>query len=376
LPIHLFLPTYDVEECLAEIRDCLEKGWTGLGYKTLEFEQAWCDHTGLTHAHFLNSATSGLHLAFHVLREAHGWQDGDEIITSPLTFVATNHAILYERLTPVFADVDRYLCLDPADVERKITSRTRAVVFVGIGGNTGQLREVEALCRSRGLRLVIDAAHMAGTRLDGATPNADVAVFSFHAVKPLPTADAGMICFAEAEHDATARKKSWLGIDRDTYARTAGPGRYRWRYEVESVGFKYHGNSVMAAIGLVQLRRLDRDVAVRREICGWYEEGFAGDPLVGTIPVAPGCASARHLYQVRLEHRDEVMRQLNEHGIYPGVHYLDNRAYPMYRQERDTCPHVTRASEELVSLPLHLRLTRADVETVIERVRTEVRAGA
>ena len=115
-PIQLFVPTFRVDECLAQVRECLEKGWTGLGYKTNEFEEAWKAHTGLPHAHFLNSATSGLHLAVRLLKERHGWSDGDEMISTPLTFVSSNHAILYERLRPVFADVDEYLCLDPASI--------------------------------------------------------------------------------------------------------------------------------------------------------------------------------------------------------------------------------------------------------------------
>ena len=108
-PIQLFVPTFRIDECLAEVRECLEKGWTGLGFKTTAFEDAWKAYTGLPHAHFLNSATAGLHLAVRLLKERHGWSDGDEIISTPLTFVSSNHAILYERLRPVFADVDEYL---------------------------------------------------------------------------------------------------------------------------------------------------------------------------------------------------------------------------------------------------------------------------
>src|SRR5262249_4575296 len=210
MTIQLFVPTFSVDECLAEIRECLEKGWTGLGFKTVEFEKQWCEYSGLPHAHFLNSATSGLHLAVNIFKEHDGWEEGDEVITTGLTFVSTNHAILYERLTPVFADIDQYLCLDPDDIARKITKRTRAVIFVGMGGNSGQLERVEQICRERRLRLIIDAAHMAGTRLNGRMPLGDVAVFSFQAVKTLPTADSGMICFADKELDEIARKKSWL----------------------------------------------------------------------------------------------------------------------------------------------------------------------
>ncbi len=136
-PIHLFVPTFRIDESLAEIRECLEKGWTGLGYKTVALEAAWREHTGLPHAHFLNSASAGLHLAFKLLKEEGGWAAGDEVITTPLTFVSTNHAILYEDLHPVFADVDGSLCLDPESVAARITPRTRAVCFVGLGGTPG-----------------------------------------------------------------------------------------------------------------------------------------------------------------------------------------------------------------------------------------------
>ena len=194
-PIQLFVPTFRVDECLAQVRECLEKGWTGLGYKTNEFERAWTEYAGLPHAHFLNSATAGLHLAVRLLKERHGWKDGDEIISTPLTFVSSNHAILYERMRPVFADVDQYLCLDPESIAERITSRTKAVIFVGLGGNAGQLDAVVKLCRERGLKLILDAAHMSGTRLRGRHVGAegDVSVFSFHAVKNLPTADSGMM---------------------------------------------------------------------------------------------------------------------------------------------------------------------------------------
>ena len=162
-PIQLFKPYFRKEEILQEIGECLDKGWTGMGYKTLEFENKWCDYTGLPHSHFLSSNTVGLHLAIKILKEENGWNDGDEIITTPLTFVSTNHAILYENLTPVFSDVDEYLCLDPESVLEKITNRTKAVLFVGIGGNPGNLNEIEEICRQKDLRLILDAAHMAGT---------------------------------------------------------------------------------------------------------------------------------------------------------------------------------------------------------------------
>lgn len=367
-PIQLFVPTFRIEECLAEIRECLEKGWTGLGFKTVQFEEAWKHYTGLPHAHFVNSATAGLHLAVRLLKEQQGWQEGDEIITTSLTFVSSNHAILYEKLKPVFADVDEYLCLDPNSVAEHITPRTRAVVFVGLGGNTGRYEEVLNLCRERSLKVILDASHMTGTRLHGrhVGHDADAAVFSFQAVKNLPTADSGMICFSDEQLDAEARKWSWLGINKDTYARTLSQGAYKWHYDVEHEGFKYHGNSIMAAIGLVSLKYVDQDNAYRRQLAAWYDELLSADTRIERVLVAPGCESARHLYQVLVDRRDEVMLALNDNKIYPGVHYRDNTAYRMYAYGRGTCPRTESASDRLISLPMHLRLSYQLVKTISE----------
>ncbi len=324
-PIQLFVPTYRVDECLAEIRKCLEVGWTGLGYKTVEFEDAWKDYTGLPHAHFLNSATAGLHLAVKLLKEERGWNEGDEVISTPLTFVSTNHAIVYEKLKVVFADVDASGCLDPDSVAERITPRTRAVIFVGLGGNVGQFEAVQKLCYERGLALILDSAHMAGTRHHGRTPGgeADAVVYSFQAVKNLPTADSGMVCFKNARLDKIAREQSWLGIDKDTFSRTHSSGTYKWYYDVPSVGFKSHGNSIMAAIGLVQLRYLDQDNSYRRQICKWYDDMLEDSGSIQRVEVVEGCESSRHLYQIRVKNRDEVLLALNSISVFPGVHYRE-----------------------------------------------------
>lgn len=369
MAIQLFVPTYDVEACLNEIRECLQIGWTGLGYKTVQFEEEWKKYTGHPHAHFLNSATSALHLAVNILKETSGWSDDDEVITTPITFVSTNHAILYERMKPVFADVDESLCLDPASIESRLTPRTRAVMFVGMGGNVGQLDKVQSLCKDRGLKLILDAAHMSGTRFRGKVPSADVVCYSFQAVKPLPTGDSGMICFASADLDALSRRKSWMGINKDTFARTNDKGAYKWEYDVESVGWKYNGNSIMAAIAIAQLRNLDRDSAYRRQIADWYTEGLSSLKAVAIVPVSAGCVSSRHLFQIRVQQRDELMLALNRDEIYPGVHYADNRKYRMFKVEKDDCPSATRASAEVVSLPIHMRMTKSDVDAVVDAIR-------
>jgi dTDP-4-amino-4,6-dideoxygalactose transaminase len=375
MAIQVFAPSFHIDEILAEIRECLEKGWTGLGFKTVAFEEAWKAYTGLPHAHFLSSNTVGLHVALHAFKTTRGWSDGDEVITTPLTFVSTNHAILYESLRPVFADVDDSLCLDPASVEARITPRTRAVLFVGIGGNVGRYREIAELCRRRGLTLVLDAAHMAGTRMGGrhVGQEADCTVFSYQAVKNLPTADAGMVCFREAALDKLARELCWLGINKDTFQRFQG-GSYRWRYDVPRLGFKYHGNSIQASIALVQLKYLDEDNARRRAIAALYDGLLEGTPGITLVRHSPDCESSRHLYQVRVEARDAVLEWFYSKDIFPGVHYVDNTEYAPYADSRGSCPRAAALSAELITLPIHLRLSDADCRHVASVLKEAVSA--
>ena len=260
--INLFVPCFRNKEITEQITECLEKGWTGLGYKTNEIEDLWKQYTNLPNAHFLNSNTSGLHLAFKILKDANKWKDGDEIITTPLTFVSSNHAIMYENLKPVFADVDSFLCLDPKSVESKITKKTKAILFVGIGGNAGQYSKIVDICKRHKLKLILDAAHMSGTKISVGNNithiggESDVTVFSFQAVKNLPTSDSGMICFKNEDYDIMVRKLSWLGIDKNTYERTNNKGSYKWEYDLVDVGFKYHGTSIMASMAIVGLKYL------------------------------------------------------------------------------------------------------------------------
>lgn len=371
MAIQLFSPKFEIEECLNEIRDCMEKGWTGLGYKTIEFENEWKKYTGLPFAYYLNSATVGLNLAVEILKEQNGWKDGDEVITTPLTFVSTNHAILKAGLRAVFADVDDSFCLSPDSVRSKITEKTRAVLFVGLGGNVGEYEKIASICKENELSLILDAAHMAGTRVNGKIPGkeADVVVYSFQAVKNLPTADSGMICFANGRYDEIARKKAWLGINKDTYTRTNNLGNYKWKYDVEYVGEKAHGNSIMAAIGLVQLRYLDRDNAYRRQLAAWYDEylqDYAHEIQFVRIPQE--CESSRHLYQIVVKDRDGLMEYLHSAEIYPGVHYVSNCEYAMYAYGKGSCPNAEYLSEHIISLPMHMRLTYQDIRLIAGKV--------
>lgn len=369
--IQLFKAKYEVDECLEQIKECLEVGWTGLGFKTVEFENAWKEYTGLPFAHYLNSSTIGLYMAVDILKEQYGWADEDEIITTPITFISSNHAIIKSHMKAVFADIDDTMCLTPESVRSRITEKTRAVMYVGLGGNMGHYAEIVEICKENNLKLILDAAHMAGTRFNGEIPGheADVVVYSFQAVKNLPTADSGMICFKNGDFDEIVRKKAWLGINKDTYARTQNMGNYKWKYDVEYVGDKGHGNSVMAAIGLVQLKYLDRDNAYRRQISQWYRDRFEKySDKIKMVRIEEGCESSCHLFQIFVENRDELMLALNAAEIYPGVHYASNINYKMYDYAKGTCPYSDYVSEHTISLPLNLYLTYDDVQKICDEV--------
>ena len=375
--INVLKPKFRTKEILSVIEECLDKGWTGIGFKTTEFEDAWKRYTKFPNAHFISSNTVGLHLALNLFKNKYKWDNNSEIITTPLTFISTNHAIMYENLKPVFADVDESLCLDPKSVESRITPNTKAVMFVGIGGNTGELLKIKDICKKHNLKLILDAAHMAGTKIkkihcgvamteEHVGEEADVTIFSFQAVKNLPTADSGMICFKDNEDDKLVRQLSWLGIDKDTYSRST-KGSYKWKYDVPNIGFKYNGNSIMASIGLVQLQYLDEDNSYRNYISSLYRKYLNSD-----IDIVEDnwyvSKSSKHLFQIKVNEnkREELINILYGEDIYPGVHYIDNTTYKMYNHAYGTCPNAHKFSNQLLTLPIHLDLTENDIKKVSE----------
>jgi len=369
--IQVFKPYFRINEVLDEIKECLEKGWTGIGYKTDSFENLWKDKMGFSNAHFLNSATSGLHLAINIFKELYKWKCGDEIITSSLTFVSTNHAILYENLNPVFADVDESLCLDPSSVEKLITKKTKALIYVGIGGNAKHYNALFDLCKKNNLIFILDAAHMAGTRWKNDNShvglNADCSIFSYQAVKNCPSADAGMICFKEDALDKIARKKSWLGIDKTTFSRCA-EGSYKWKYEVNDLGFKYHGNSIIASMCIVSLKYLDEDNAYRRKLASLYDNKLSQFSEIKIVNHSDEIISSRHLYQIRVSNRDGLIEKLASSNIYCGVHYINNSDYGLYKHCDAQDPRSRELSKQIVSLPLHLHIEESDIDYIVESI--------
>lgn len=368
MTIQVLKPKFSIDECLAEVKECLEKGWTGMGFKTVEFEEAWKSYTGHKYAYYLNSNTVGLHLAVKILKMQNNWNDGDEIISTPITFVSTNHAILYENLHATFADVDKYLCLDPVDVEKKINKKTRAVIFVGYGGRVGQLDKIIDICKKYNLKLILDAAHMSGTRVNGVCPGTwdgvDVTVYSYQAVKNLPTGDSGMICWADEVGDKLTRQIAWLGINKDTYARS-NKGTYAWKYDVDYLGYKYNGNAIMAAIALVQLKYLDKDNIRRRHIVELYNEGFKHNPKIQVVAAPYHDECSYHIYELIVPDREGLLIELAKHDIYCGVHYRDNTEYSMYTYAQGTCPYAHEVSRHIITMPLHMWLTDDDVRLII-----------
>lgn len=370
MSIQVLKPVFDIDACLTQVRECLEKNWTGMGFKTVEFEELWKKYTGLENAYFVNSCTAALNLAFDVLKLKNKWEDGDEVISTPLTFISTNHAIARAKLHPVFADVDDTMCLDPDDVKRKITNKTRAICFVAFGGNTGRYKEIVNICKENNIALVLDAAHMSGTRLDGEIPGkeADVVCWSYQAVKNLPTGDSGMVCFKNKEYDTLARELAWCGINKDTYARVSNGGTYKWKYDVEYIGEKYNGNAIMAGIAIAQLPHLDKDNAYRRLLAKWYKEIFSANENIKNkikfVRVPDNCECSQHIFQIFVENRDALLEFLNKNDIYPGVHYITNTDYRMYSYGKGTCPNAEYASAHVISLPLHLQLTYEDVKYI------------
>ena len=372
MAIQVLKPKFHVEECLEQIKECLEIGWPGLGFKTVEFENKWKEYTGHENAHYLNSATAGLQLAVEILKKENDWNDEDEIITTPITFVSTNHAILYSKMHATFADVDEYLCLSPEDVEKKINEKTRAVIFVGYGGRVGKLDKIIEICQKHNLKLILDAAHMSGTRVNGIFPGTwdgvDVTVYSYQAVKNLPTADSGMICFKDNKYDYLCRKITWLGIDKDTYSRTDNQGTYKWKYDVDYLGYKNHGNSIMAAIGLVQLKYLDEENAYRRKIAAIYDEAFRDNDKIQIIGAPHKDECSYHIYEIAVKDREGLLSKLAENDIYGGVHYRDNTEYSLYSYAQGTCPKAHELSQKIITLPLHLWLTEEEAKMISELV--------
>lgn len=378
--IQLFKPCFGEEE-LEALREPFETGWIGLGPKTSEFEEEFAKYTGAKYAVALNSATAALHLAL----TAFGVGEGDEVLVPPITFVSTAHAVLYTGAMPVFVDIcTDTLCIDVEDIERKITEKTRAIIPVHYGGHPCEINEIMEIAQEHRLVVVEDAAHACGAEYRGRKIGCfgDATCFSFHAVKNLATGDGGMITTDRVEIARLLKALRWVGIDKSTWERTedvaaemeAGIRRYAsygWYYEVHELGFKYHMNDIAAAIGLVQLSKLDRTNAKRRAIVQCYNDAFRDVDWIETPVEKDYVRSAHHNYVIRTPYRDELNLYLKERGIATGVHYMPIHLQPFYRKRFDAnVPVAERIWTQLLTLPLYPDLTDEDVNYVIDSIKS------
>lgn len=366
--IPVFRPYHDEAEIEA-VAEVIRSGWWGQGPKTAEFERRFAEFVQAPLAVAVNSATAALHLALKV-----AGVEGGEVITPALTFVSTNHAILYNNATPVFADIEPdTLNIDPEDIARKITSRTRAIMVVHYGGHPADLDRIHALAAAHNLIVVEDAAHAAGASYKGRPIGSlsPLTCFSFHAVKNLATGDGGMITLADEQWAERLRRLRWVGINKDTWVRSEGraPSQYSWQYDVEELGFKCHSNDIMSAIALVQLQRLPQTNARRRAICALYDEGLGDLPWLQLPVQREGVVSARHNYVVRLDDRDGLADWLRQHHIATSVHYIPNHFYAMYRPYATPLPVTEREWQRLLTLPLYPALTDDEVAYIIQTIR-------
>ncbi len=367
--IPVFRPFHGEEEIEA-VADVLRSGWWGQGPKTVEFEQRFAEFVGAKHAVSVNSATAALHLALLV-----AGVNGSEVVTTPMTFVSTNHAILYNDATPVFADVQAdTLNIDPDDIERKITEKTRAIVAVDYGGHPVDLDRIHAIAAQHNLMVVEDAAHAAGSKYHDKPVGSisPLTCFSFHPVKNLATGDGGMITLENDEWDARLRRLRWVGINKDTWVRSQDKdsSQYSWQYDVEELGFKCHSNDIMSAIALVQLQRLPQTNARRREICALYNEGLRDLEWLQLPVTKEGVFTAQHNYVVRCDSRDKLAEWLHLHRVATGMHYIPNHLHAMYKPYvTEPLPVVEREWTRLLTLPLFPALTDDEVHYIIDVIR-------
>jgi len=368
-------PLIEAEE-IAEVNDCLRTGWLGTGPKVQRFEKDFAAYKGQKHAMGLNSCTAALHLSIL----AAGIGEGDEVITSPMTFCATVNAILHAGATPVLADIDPLtLNIDPKLVEAKITSRTKAILPVHFAGRSCDMDALCDLAKTHKLALIEDCAHAIETEYKGrkAGTFGDLGCFSFYSTKNVVTGEGGMVTTDNDEYAARIKILGLHGMSKDAWKRFSDEGFKH--YQVVECGFKYNMMDMQAAIGIHQLAKVDRFWHRRMEIWARYQEAFRDLPIGIPSEFEPETRHACHLYTLQVEagksgiSRDDFLNAMTAQGIGVGVHYLALPEHPYYQatlgwKPEDT-PHATAIGRSTVSIPISPKLSESDVDDVIEAVR-------
>ena len=364
--IPVFKPCFGEEE-LEALRGPFETGWIGLGPKVKEFEERFAEYIGVKYAVAVNSCTSSLHLAMEVMGVK-----GHEVISTPMTFVSTNHAILHNRAIPVFSDIEPdTLNIDPDVIETLVTGKTKAIVTVHYGGHACEMNRVLEIAKQHGLVVIEDVAHGCGGEYKGQKLGSlgDIACFSFHAVKNLATGDGGMITTNDPEVYERLLKLRWMGITKDTWSREDTNMNYSWFYDVVEVGYKYQMNDINASIGLVQLSKLEWMNDQRRAIVKRYNKELADLDWLEVPVNKEYTKSACHNYVIKTKDRQELSDYLKEKGISTGVHYIPNNHYRMYKDCRGQTPVCEEVWTKLLTLPLFPDLKDEQVDTIIESIR-------
>jgi perosamine synthetase len=300
--------------------------------------------------------------------------EGGEVITTPMTFVSSNHAILYNNADPVFCDIEPdTLNIDPEKIEPLVTEKTRAIMVVHYGGYACDMDSIMAIAQHYDIPVIEDAAHACGGEYKGKKLGSigDMAAFSFHAVKNLATGDGGMITTNNKAACERIKRLRWMGISKDTYSREDQEShQYSWYYNVEEVGYKYHMNDIQAAIGIVQLGKLENANRRRKEIVDAYNEAFRDLAWV-EIPVKKAYMTqpAYHNYVIKCVERDALNTYLNDQQISTSVHYIPNNHYEIYQHCRGQTPVADRVWRNLLTLPLFPDLTDEDVASIITAVK-------
>lgn len=360
------------QDDIQAVGDVLKSDFLTTGSKIAEFEQTVADYVGAKYAVAISNGTSALHAACF----AAGIRPGDEVITTPLTFAASANCVLYCGGTPVFADVDpKTYNIDPEDIRRKITDRTKAIIAVHLAGQPCDMDAIHSIAREHGLIVIEDGAHALGSVYKGKKVGSlsDMTTFSFHPVKPITTGEGGMI----ATDNEDFYKKMVLfrshGITRDDSIMTRNDGP--WFYQQFDLGYNYRITDIQCALGCSQMKKLDRFLARRKEIVARYNEAFADCDNIITPYQLSDTESGWHLYIVQVKNCDrrKVFENMREKGIGVNVHYIPVYMHPYYQEHGYENVHCANAEEiysHIISLPLYPGLTSEQQDYVIDTLKS------
>lgn len=359
-----------------EVVDTLRSGWIAKGPRTLKFEKEFAEYLGAKHAIAVNSCTAALHIS--LLTQNIG--PGDEVITTPMTFASTASTILHCGAKPVFADIDyRTGCIDPEEVAKKITPHTKAIVPVHYSGQVCDLDRIYELADEHNLYVSEDAAHALWSRYKGrliGNKLRGAASYSFYATKNLATGDGGMLVTDRDDIAERARVLVGQGMSHNAWNRYAKGGS--WKYDIVEPGYKYNMFDIQAALGLVQLSRMEEMQARRLAIAARYQEEFGKIDAVEPPFVPEFTTHCWHLYVLRIVpelltiDRDRFIVELNERNVGTSVHFIPTHTMTAFRKlgwKEGDFPMAEKHFERIISLPLYPSMTDEQVQYVIDAVR-------